>query len=64
MPSPGLCESCRHSRKVESARGSTFWLCELSFTDPRFVKYPPLPVLECLGYEKQSAADGEGSEED
>jgi hypothetical protein len=48
---PGLCESCTHSRRVDSAKGSVFWLCELSKTDPRMKKYPPLPVLSCPGYE-------------
>lgn len=47
----GLCESCVHSRRIESAKGSVFWLCELSKHDPRMKKYPPLPVLSCPGYE-------------
>ncbi len=47
----GLCAACRHARRLESDRGSVFWRCELSATDPRFPKYPPLPVVECEGYE-------------
>jgi hypothetical protein len=47
----GLCPGCAHSRRVDSARGSTFILCELSRTDPRFHKYPRLPVLTCVGYQ-------------
>ena len=31
-----------------------FILCELSVTDPRFPKYPRLPVLSCEGYEKKN----------
>jgi len=50
----GLCETCRSAAIVQSDRGSTFYRCELSKTDPRFPKYPPLPVLRCDGYEKQS----------
>jgi len=46
----GLCETCRHATIVQSDRGSTFYRCELSKTDPRFPKYPPLPVLKCEGY--------------
>jgi hypothetical protein len=46
----GLCASCLHSRLIESARGSVFMLCQLSATDPRFPKYPRLPVLSCKGY--------------
>ena len=46
----GLCASCVHMRIVESARGSRFVLCGLSATDPRFAKYPRLPVVQCSGY--------------
>lgn len=46
----GLCETCQHVRVIRSDRGSTFYLCQLSFTDSRFKKYPALPVLECSGY--------------
>jgi len=46
----GLCFRCRHSRTVQS-RTTVYWLCELSKTDPRFDRYPRLPVLECSGYE-------------
>jgi hypothetical protein len=48
----GLCADCKHARRVESNRGSAFLFCELSRSDPRFVKYPRLPVLSCPGYEK------------
>jgi hypothetical protein len=48
--SVGLCFRCRHARTVTS-RTSTYWLCELSKTDPRFDRYPRLPILECPGYE-------------
>jgi hypothetical protein len=52
----GLCESCRHARRIVSARGSAFWLCGLAATDSRFRKYPALPVLSCNGY-RQSPMD-------
>ena len=45
---------CRRCRIVESAR-ATFYLCERSFVDPRFRKYPPLPVIRCAGYEASRA---------
>jgi hypothetical protein len=48
----GLCASCKHVRRIESDRGSVFYLCELSKVDPRFPKYPRLPVLICAGYEE------------
>jgi hypothetical protein len=49
--SAGLCEHCIHSREIVSDRGSVFWQCGLSATDPRFPKYPRLPVLSCIGFE-------------
>ena len=47
----GLCAHCLHMRLVHSSKGSTFYLCQLAQTDPRFLKYPRLPVLECSGYQ-------------
>ena len=44
-----------NGRRVENRRGSVFWLCELHTEDPRFRKYPALPVLECTGYEYDHA---------
>jgi hypothetical protein len=46
----GLCADCVHGRRIESDRGATFLLCELSLADPAFPKYPALPVLQCAGY--------------
>jgi hypothetical protein len=50
QPDPGLCRTCHHARRIESDRGSIFLMCQLSFEDSRFVKYPRLPVLACGGY--------------
>ena len=46
----GLCALCSNARVVESRRGSRFWLCSLARNDPRFPKYPPLPVIRCAGH--------------
>ena len=46
----GLCARCANVKIVDSARGSRFYLCLLSATDPRFPKYPRLPVLRCSGF--------------
>ncbi len=51
--SAGLCATCIHVRPIDSAKGSTFLLCTLSATDPRFPKYPRLPVLSCSGYKRK-----------
>ena len=48
----GLCTTCRHSRRIETAHGSVFRLCERSRTDPHYPRYPVLPVLRCPGYER------------
>ena len=46
----GLCDSCAHVRLITSAKGSRFYLCNKSLTDPAFPKYPGIPVLSCAGY--------------
>jgi hypothetical protein len=51
----GLCASCCHVRRVESDRGSVFFLCQLALSDSRFRKYPRLPVLACDGYQAAAA---------
>ncbi len=47
----GLCADCRHARRVVSAKGSEFWMCGRAASDPRYAKYPPLPVVRCAGHE-------------
>lgn len=49
-PSPGLCETCIHLQVIRSDRGSVFYRCRLSETDPRFPKYPRIPVIQCDGW--------------
>ncbi|MEA2377996.1 MAG: hypothetical protein QOK00_2406 [Thermoleophilaceae bacterium] len=46
----GLCDTCKHQKLVPNTRGSVFSLCERSKTDPRYPKYPRLPVRQCPGY--------------
>ena len=53
----GLCATCCHARVVQSSHGSTFYLCRLADIDPRFDKYPRLPVLRCAGYEHTEEAE-------
>ena len=52
----GLCEACRHQRLIRNTRGSVFSMCELSRVDPAYPKYPPMPVLECRGFEARGGA--------
>jgi hypothetical protein len=46
----GLCERCQHAHVVRNDRGSRFILCRLAASDPRFPKYPRLPVRQCAGF--------------
>jgi len=52
----GLCATCRHVRRAGNRRGSVFYRCARAESDPRFPKYPPLPVLRCVGYERDEGA--------
>ena len=68
MMQVGLCALCTNARIIESKRGSVFWMCTLSRVDPRFPKYPPLPVVRCSGYtpgepSRASPANEGGSDE-
>jgi hypothetical protein len=54
VPRVGLCADCQHMRQIKSDRGSIFYMCELSATDPNFPKYPRLPVLRCSGYQRST----------
>ena len=55
----GLCAFCAHLRLVGSSR-SLFVRCALAETQPRFPRYPVLPVLACDGYIEAGRADREG----
>jgi hypothetical protein len=57
IPDAGLCDHCRHCKKTSSPRGSVFRLCLLHEKDARFAKYPPLPVIRCVGYEKRAGSE-------
>ena len=50
-PRVGLCAGCRHAVRQPGREGAVFWRCALAERDPRFVRYPPLPVLACDGFE-------------
>ena len=50
---PGLCSDCTHALRIKSDRGSAFLQCQLSFTDPKFARYPRLPVFACGGYQRR-----------
>jgi hypothetical protein len=49
----GLCATCQNAQIIRNRHGSAFYLCGLWEKDPRFAKYPRLPVLACDGYERR-----------
>ena len=49
----GLCARCMHARRVEAPR-ALYWMCRRSLTDPRYDKYPRLPMRVCDGFEPGS----------
>jgi hypothetical protein len=51
LPPKGLCDDCAFCRVIHSDRGSIFFLCERSFNDTAYPKYPRLPVLRCPGHQ-------------
>ena len=58
----GLCARCKHARTIRSDRGSVFYLCRRSSTDPSYPQYPRLPLLSCRGYEaRESDAGGDSN---
>ena len=59
LPDAGLCESCANAEIVASKR-SRFLRCRLADTDPRFDKYPRLPVVACAGFRPADAASPGG----
>ena len=60
----GLCVRCVHHRVTGNRRGSQFYLCGLAATDPRFRKYPRLPVLRCEGFELNERSTDQGSHDE
>jgi hypothetical protein len=59
----GLCATCGHARRIRSGRGSTFLRCGLSDMDPAYRRYPPIPVIECAGYDPSVPRDSSASSE-
>ncbi|MFQ5512309.1 MAG: DUF418 domain-containing protein [Candidatus Krumholzibacteriia bacterium] len=51
----GQCATCRHAARVTSNRNGVFYRCRLAEREPRFVKYPRLPMRSCPGYNPGAA---------
>lgn len=59
----GLCADCQFAKRINSARGTVFYLCKMSATDESFAKYPRLPMIECVGYVARPLEDSAPSME-
>jgi len=57
---PSLCESCHHMKEVISGKAARFLLCQKYAADNRFQKYPPQPIVQCLGFEQNRGEKGSG----
>jgi hypothetical protein len=56
----GLCRTCHHAQQIPHPRDAgVYWRCLLADSDPRFAKYPRLPVLECSGYGRDKKKEQE-----
>ncbi|MBI3245942.1 MAG: hypothetical protein HYZ50_05495 [Deltaproteobacteria bacterium] len=56
----GLCFTCHHAKAITSGKGSRFFYCLRAENDDTYTKYPRLPVLQCPGYEAETASPAEG----
>jgi len=54
-PTVGLCSICRFVKKQDTKRGAFFYRCGRADDDASFMKYPPIPVGECVGFEAGDA---------
>jgi len=56
LPQVGLCARCCHARRLHNARGSDFWQCLASATDPSLRRFPRLPVERCHAFATEGAS--------
>jgi hypothetical protein len=59
----GLCYDCGHVRALESAKGETFYRCDLAKQDDSFLPYPRLPIAECRGFARAGQSSEQSFEE-
>jgi hypothetical protein len=53
---PGLCGDCGHAKLNQTRRSTVYLRCTRAEWDSALVRYPRLPVTECAGFERRSAA--------
>jgi hypothetical protein len=47
----GQCSLCAYASVQTSARGNRFWRCRRADAELSYLRYPPLPVAGCAGFE-------------
>jgi len=50
----GLCARCDWVRVQSTKRGSVFYRCARADEDDAYLRYPPLPVRHCRGFESET----------
>ena len=48
----GLCAGCRHAKRLATKTGAPIFQCARAANEPRYAKFPRLPVSSCVGFEK------------
>lgn len=48
----GLCGSCAHAKRLTTKGGGAVFQCGRAADDPRFARYPRLPMVACAGHLK------------
>jgi hypothetical protein len=46
----GLCGRCTHALIRPTNKGTTYLRCDRAGSDPRFPRYPRLPMISCPGF--------------
>jgi hypothetical protein len=55
---PGLCAACQHAKLNETRRGTAYLRCMRAAWDSRLLRYPRLPVAQCVGFDPLSGSLG------
>jgi hypothetical protein len=55
---PGLCAACQHAKLNETRRGTAYLRCMRAAWDSRLLRYPRLPVAQCVGFDRLSGSLG------
>jgi len=59
---PGLCGECRHASVKGTNRGHVYLRCTRAAWDDRLVRYPSLPMTDCVGFEPGGHAEEQSHE--